>query len=161
MRKALRQSVRTRYEFCCGYCGITEIDVGSELTIDHVQPQRHGGNDSLDNLVYCCHPCNEFKSKYWQTELDLRLLHPRMDDMAEHYREQEDGTLLALSERGANHIQTLHLNREKLIEHRLREQNRATQDLRYQEMQSLIAELRQEVADNKNTIGKVFGDPDA
>lgn len=119
MRRSLRQTVSHRYEFRCGYCGVHENDIGSELTVDHFQPRTYGGDDDLDNLVYCCHPCNEFKGDYWQTEPDLRLLHPLLDDMSEHIREHEDGTLIALTERGANHIQTLHLNRPRLIAHRL------------------------------------------
>ena len=30
MRRTLRQSVRTRYEFGCGYCGISETNIGAE-----------------------------------------------------------------------------------------------------------------------------------
>jgi hypothetical protein len=29
------QMVRARYAFCCGYCGVSEADVGGELTVDH------------------------------------------------------------------------------------------------------------------------------
>jgi hypothetical protein len=119
MRRALRQSVRTRYNFRCGYCGVSETNIGAEMTIDHFLPRIYGGEDDLDNLVYCCHACNEFKGDYWQTEPDLRLLHPLLDDLTLHYSEQDDGTLLALTERGANHLQTLHLNRPELVAFRL------------------------------------------
>src|SRR5688572_8987337 len=111
MRRALRQSVPLRYDFRCGYCGVRETNMGAKLTIDHFLPRVHGGEDSLDNLVYCCHACNEFKGDYWQTEPEARLLHPLLDDLTLHYREQDDGTLVALTERGANHLQVLHLNR--------------------------------------------------
>ncbi len=93
--------------------------MGAEMTVDHFLPRNHGGDDSLDNLVYCCHACNEFKSDYWRLEPDLRLLHPLRDDLTLHYREQEDGTLVALTERGASHLQTLRLNRPELIAYRL------------------------------------------
>jgi 5-methylcytosine-specific restriction endonuclease McrA len=33
-----RHAVREQYNFACGYCGISEIDAGSELEIDHFQP---------------------------------------------------------------------------------------------------------------------------
>ena len=122
MRRTLRQVVHVRYEFRCGYCGVSETNIGAEMTVDHFLPRIHGGEDSPDNLVYCCHACNEFKSDYWHDEPDLRLLHPLLDDSARHYQEQEDGTLLALTERGGNHLQTLRLNRPELIACRL-EQN--------------------------------------
>src|SRR5689334_21076024 len=115
MRSELRQQVQRRYDFRCGYCGVRETDAGAKLTIDHFEPRALGGDDSLDNLVYSCHACNEFKGDYWQTEEDLRLLHPVLDDRTEHYQEQPDGTLTALTERGANHIVVLHLNRPELI----------------------------------------------
>jgi hypothetical protein len=119
MRRALRQASRLRYDFRCGYCGVSETNLGAEMTVDHFQPRVHGGDDSHDNLVYCCHACNEFKGDYWQVEPDLRLLHPLLDDLTLHYREQADGTLLALTERGANHLQVLHLNRPELVAFRL------------------------------------------
>jgi 5-methylcytosine-specific restriction endonuclease McrA len=64
MRESLRQLVRERCGFRCSYCGTTELDVSSELTVDHIQPRSLGGTDDLDNLLYCCHACNEFKSNY-------------------------------------------------------------------------------------------------
>jgi len=142
MRDSLRQAVRIRDEFRCRYCGVTETHIGSTLTIDHIQPPLQGGDDSLDNLVYCCHPCNEFKSKYWRTEPDLRLLNPLVDDFAEYYREQDDGTVTALTERGANHIQRLHLNRPELIAHRLRERFYATREVTVAAMEEELRQLR-------------------
>lgn len=96
--------------------------MGAEMTVDHFLPRTHGGDDHPDNLVYCCHACNEFKSDNWSPEPDLRLLHPLRDDLTHHYREQEDGTLVSHTERGANHLQILRLNRPELIAYRL-EQN--------------------------------------
>ncbi|MCP5101167.1 MAG: hypothetical protein GY943_36940 [Chloroflexi bacterium] len=40
-----RQAVRETYFYCCGYCGISELDVGGELQIDHFQPVRYDGTD--------------------------------------------------------------------------------------------------------------------
>jgi hypothetical protein len=48
------QVVRERYRRCCGYCQVSEIETGGELTIDHFQPVTAGGDDSDDNLVYAC-----------------------------------------------------------------------------------------------------------
>jgi HNH endonuclease len=48
------EEVRGRYHNRCGYCSVSETETGGELTIDHFQPVSAGGNDSDDNLVYCC-----------------------------------------------------------------------------------------------------------
>ncbi len=157
MRESLRQAVRIRYNFCCGYCGVSETNIGAKMTVDHFLPRSLGGDDSFDNLVYCCHACNEFKGEYWQTEPDLRLLHPPFDDLIEHYQEQKDGIILALTERGANHIRRLRLNRPELIAFRLEQQDIASTRALCQNLENLVAELRQEVAANNNTIGRVFG----
>ena len=160
MRKSRRQFVRERDGFCCVYCGTTEVDVSSALTLDHVQPRSEGGTNALDNLVYCCHACNEFKGEYWQTEPNLRLLHPLFDVLAEHCREQENGTLLGWTERGINHIRVLHLNREQLVTHRLREQTRLMKDLRYDEREKFIAEVERWETDNQSRIARIQRDPE-
>lgn len=42
---------------CCCYCGSTQV-----LSADHVIPRKKGGNDSGENLVWCCQKCNSSKS---------------------------------------------------------------------------------------------------
>jgi|SRR5579884_401454 len=118
MRAGEREALRRRFQFRCGYCGVNERDAGAELTVDHFQPRSQGGLHDPDNLVYCCHACNEFKGDFWQPTSSRRILHPLKDDLAEHLIEQEDGTLRPLSETGAFHIEKLHLNRPQLIEYR-------------------------------------------
>jgi hypothetical protein len=115
MRPAEREALRRRFQFRCGYCGVSERDAGAELTVDHFQPRSQGGLHEPDNLVYCCHACNEFKGDFWQPASSRRILHPLNEDLAAHLTEQEDGTLQALSETGAFHIERLHLNRPQLI----------------------------------------------
>ena len=43
MRARERQALRKQYEFRCGYSGVSETDIGAELTVDHFQPQSRGG----------------------------------------------------------------------------------------------------------------------
>ena len=121
MRGSLRQAVRVRYDFQCGYCGVSETNIGAEMTLDHFLPRIHGGDESLENLVYCCHACNEFKGNYWSVNPELRLVHPLFDKSQLHFREQPDGSLFSVSERGANHIRVIRLNRPRLIEYRLKQ----------------------------------------
>jgi len=42
----------------CSYCGSTE-----NLALDHVFPQKRGGKDEGDNLIYACRSCNSSKGK--------------------------------------------------------------------------------------------------
>jgi HNH endonuclease len=48
--------------------------VGSELEIDHFQPKSAGGGDELENLIYCCTPCNRHKAMFWPI-VDAAQLH--------------------------------------------------------------------------------------
>ena len=45
---ALRQQVRQRAKQACEFCGVTEMDSGGELTIDHFRPLSRGGSDNID-----------------------------------------------------------------------------------------------------------------
>jgi hypothetical protein len=42
----------------CNYCGSKE-----KLSLDHIFPQRFGGQDNAENLVYACRTCNSSKGK--------------------------------------------------------------------------------------------------
>ena len=95
MRQDERETLRRRFGFRCGYCGVTEQDVGCELTVDHFQPRSQEGCDDPENWVYCCHPCNEFKGDYWNPNSAQRILHPLRDSIDSHVVEQDDGTLQA------------------------------------------------------------------
>lgn len=119
MRDDEREALRQRFHYCCGYCGVNEVDAGSQLTVDHFQPRSKGGLHLPVNWVYSCHACNEFKGDWWRPGDVNRILHPFNDDLAAHFAEQPSGLLLALSESGAFHISRLHLNRPQLVAFRL------------------------------------------
>lgn len=124
MSHPLFEVVRERYGRACGYCGVSEVTVGGELTIDHYQPRAAGGGEDLDNLVYACARCNLYKSNFWPTDLDRarghRLLHPLLDDVAQHLAEDlETGHLRGLTPTGVFHIRLLRLNRPQLVAHRV------------------------------------------
>ena len=147
-----RQALRERYRFRCGYCGVHESDAGAELTVDHFQPRARGGTDSIDNLVYCCHACNEFKGDYWQPESPCRLLHPLHDDPASHLSLSDDGKLSGLTETGAFHIRRLHLNRPALVARRVREQRLRIVRLAQEAMLRQLADLQVEVNHLKTLV---------
>lgn len=42
----------------CNYCGSTE-----KLALDHIFPQKLGGKDDAENLIFACKSCNSSKGK--------------------------------------------------------------------------------------------------
>jgi HNH endonuclease len=161
MSQDQREGLRKQFQFRCGYCGVRERDAGAELTVDHFQPRSQGGLHEPDNWVYCCHACNEFEGDYWQPDSQRRILHPLRDALAANLVEEDDGTLRAMTETGAFHIERLHLNRRQLVayrrERRLREaahqaQTRLRERLRKLEadVQVILAELAQTQFDDLN-----------
>lgn len=114
----LRAAVRTRFRGCCGYCGVSEAEVGNELEIDHYRPRVAGGGNELDNLVYTCPACNRYKSDYWPGEdapEAVRLLNPNSDPLELYVAETVSGRLVGLAQRGWFHIGRLRLNRPLLV----------------------------------------------
>ncbi len=161
----IRATVREAYGRCCGYCGVSEVWVGGELEIDHFCPQRHGGTDTLDNLVYACTICNRFKSDYCPTAdapEGLWLLHPGQDDLSAHLLETADSRLVGLTPRGWFHIDRLRLNRPQLIdlrqlrraEHSLRREVVQAQDIKTK-LQERIRELETELAELREMIARL------
>lgn len=157
MRPQLRESVRLRYDSCCGYCGVSETDTGARLTVDHHQPQIQGGTDDDDNLVYACHACNQFKSDYWPSDPEERLLHPSRDDVSLHYAERSDCVLTPLTERGRWHIEILHLNRPELIAARRRRAHIAQEVARFTALQREFDQLTAEKERLAQTIARITG----
>lgn len=147
----LREQVRTRANFACEYCGITETDAGGLLTIDHYQPQNKSGTDRLENLLYCCVRCNQYKLDYWPETPDApQLWHPQREAFAQHFLLLNDGVLHALTATGAFTLARLRLNRAALVAHRLRHLREAEHQkllLRYEVLlQSLSALTGQQAA---------------
>lgn len=112
----IREKVRERACFRCEFCGVTETDAGGELTIDHFRPVSRGGDDSSDNLVYCCVRCNQYKLDYWpESDGDTMLWNPRLENPDCHFLELDDGRLYPLSETGSLTVRRLRLNRPPLV----------------------------------------------
>jgi hypothetical protein len=119
--------VRQRFQSRCGYCGVSETDVGGELTVDHYVPVSAGGDDSDDNLIYACVRCNLYKGDYTPHAISTvgeRVLHPLIDTLSDHYMENEIGILEARTPSGEFHVALLRLNRPQLIQHRRRKRAR-------------------------------------
>ncbi len=147
---SLREQVRRRAGCACEFCSISEIDVGGLLTVDHFHPQSRGGSDTLENLIYACVNCNQYKQDYWpQNDDALRLWNPREALFLEHFVEAENGRLVALTVTGDFTLRRLRLNREQLVAYRLRRRERfeATRLLeRSQELLAVLVELNRQLS---------------
>jgi len=146
-----RDAVRRRAGFACEYCGVSETDTGGELTIDHYQPQTKGGTDALENLLYCCVRCNQYKADYWPVQPnEPALWNPRTDVAGGHFVQVEDGTLHPLTVVGRFTLQRLRLNRAPLVAYRRRQTNYEEERRllqRYQDSLELLERLHaQQVA---------------
>lgn len=65
--RVTRDGVLTRDSYTCAYCG------GYGDTLDHVIPESRGGQNTWDNLVAACAPCNGRKGNRTPAEAGMRL----------------------------------------------------------------------------------------
>jgi 5-methylcytosine-specific restriction endonuclease McrA len=97
----VREKVRRRANFMCEFCGVSETGSGGELTIDHYKPKSKGGDNSPDNLLYCCIRCNQYKLDYWpENPGDVMLWNPHHETFEKHFLELSDGNLYPLTPTG-------------------------------------------------------------
>ncbi len=71
-RSLSRKNILLRDRHTCQFCG--RVLPAAELTLDHVIPRSRGGHTDWDNLVACCHPCNNLKGDRLPEEAGLKLL---------------------------------------------------------------------------------------
>ena len=64
-----RRNILKRDGHKCVYCGRADLP----LTLDHVIPRSKGGDDSWENLVAACLPCNNRKGDRTPEESHLKL----------------------------------------------------------------------------------------
>jgi hypothetical protein len=141
----LRDQVRLRANLACEFCGVTETDTGGQLTLDHFQSKTKGGSDSLENLLYCCVRCKQYKLDYWPAHPDApSLWNPSQESASLHFLEVDDGTLHPLTPVGMFTLKRLRLNRSPLVAYRLckRQQAEETRLLaRYRDLVQLLGQL--------------------
>lgn len=142
---AVRRTVRAIYGPRCGYCGRTEAEIGAELTFDHFRPHSYGGPNAVENIVYACHACNEFKGSYWSDEPEGRLLHPLNDDLTAHIREDDDGLLSPLTPLGTAYIRILQLNRAPLVASRAENNRRRQAEERLSRIESSLRQVLERI----------------
>ncbi len=70
-RSLSRKNILMRDRYTCQYCHRT-LPAG-ELTLDHVIPRSRTGETAWENLVACCHPCNNRKGNRTPEEAGMKL----------------------------------------------------------------------------------------
>ena len=120
LTKEIRAQVQHRANFACEFCGVHEIDAGGELTIDHFQPKSKKGTNHIENLIYCCTRCNNYKFNYYSDDKNtLSLWNPRKESFNIHFIELDNGLLQPLTPVGNFTIKRLRLNRKALVAYRI------------------------------------------
>jgi 5-methylcytosine-specific restriction endonuclease McrA len=71
-RALSRKNILMRDRYTCQYC--QRAMPSSDLTLDHVIPRSRAGETSWENLVACCHHCNNRKGNRTPEEAGLKLL---------------------------------------------------------------------------------------
>jgi len=71
-RALSRKNILMRDRNTCQFCARTLP--AAELTLDHIVPRSRGGESTWDNLVACCHPCNNRKGDRLLEEAGMKLL---------------------------------------------------------------------------------------
>ena len=76
-----RKNILKRDNHTCQYCGVRSVP----MTIDHVISRKKGGEDTWDNLVAACVPCNTRKGNHSPREVQMALVKtPRKPTMILH-----------------------------------------------------------------------------
>ena len=70
-RALSRKNILMRDRYTCQYCHRTLPS--AELTLDHVVPRSRAGETTWENLVACCHPCNNRKGSRTPEEAGMKL----------------------------------------------------------------------------------------
>ncbi len=70
-RALSRKNILMRDKYTCQYC--MKILPSGELTLDHVIPRSRAGETAWENLVACCHYCNNRKGCRTPEEAGMRL----------------------------------------------------------------------------------------
>lgn len=71
-RALSRKNILMRDRYTCQYCQ-RSLPSG-EMTLDHVIPRSRRGETAWENLVACCHPCNNKKGNRTPEEAGMKLM---------------------------------------------------------------------------------------
>jgi 5-methylcytosine-specific restriction endonuclease McrA len=71
-RALSRKNILMRDRYMCQYC--QRVLPSGEMTLDHVIPRSRHGETAWENLVACCHGCNNRKGNRTPEEAGMKLL---------------------------------------------------------------------------------------
>jgi 5-methylcytosine-specific restriction endonuclease McrA len=71
-RALSRKNILMRDRYTCQYC--QRMLPSGEMTLDHVIPRSRHGETAWENLVACCHPCNNRKGNRTPDEAGMKLM---------------------------------------------------------------------------------------
>lgn len=113
--------VQQRARHCCEYCKFPMDYSHDSFNIEHIIPLILGGSNDLINLALSCYSCNSFKWTFINgfdtiTGTSVALFNPREDNWKEHFRWNEDFSLIiGQTATGRATVDLLQLNRQGLI----------------------------------------------
>jgi 5-methylcytosine-specific restriction endonuclease McrA len=70
-RALSRKNILMRDRYTCQYCH--RVLPSADLTLDHVIPRSRSGESAWENLVACCHHCNNKKGGRTPEEAGMKL----------------------------------------------------------------------------------------
>jgi 5-methylcytosine-specific restriction endonuclease McrA len=73
-RALSRKNILMRDRYTCQYC--LKTLPSAEMTLDHVIPRSRSGETTWENLVACCHHCNNKKGCRTPEEAGMKLTRP-------------------------------------------------------------------------------------
>jgi 5-methylcytosine-specific restriction endonuclease McrA len=73
-RALSRKNILMRDRYTCQYC--LKTLPSAEMTLDHVIPRSRAGETTWENLVACCHHCNNKKGCRTPEEAGMKLTRP-------------------------------------------------------------------------------------
>lgn len=116
-----QRAVIERAEGRCEYCQSPANYTTESFAVEHVIPRSRDGSNEVDNLAFSCSGCNGHK--YNKTEANdpadgktVPLFNPRKQQWQKHFGWSDDYTqIVGLTPTGRATVETLHMNREGLI----------------------------------------------
>jgi len=111
----LRRQVVERAKNRCEYCGLSQAGQEATFHVDHVQPIKHGGQTTSDNLALACVSCSLRKAAKLfafdpETRQEISLFNPRTSAWGQHFQ-WKDVEVVARDACGRATIESLKINR--------------------------------------------------